>query len=288
MPSRSHRVRVRQGELGPVHLRHILLPQPGSANRAVLEAGHARAQGEYREWAGRLGVGLDVDGNRVILLNDAGARFVEATADVTRFACGSIAVSYTMQHMLPGGPRPMARGARPPMARPSSPSPCTTGRLPCSRPEIRLKTIFLGGLFISEGSSSDIIILGHRVHFTREMISKLKSQALSSGAGTASLRTCSTMQCVMALTCGAASPEREATTMNIAVNGRGRMKRSCPRVPDGYTGNVVLWAHPTTTVLELLAEPLSHVVDLISREVARIDDETSGRSSTLLAPERLS
>ncbi|GJN04691.1 hypothetical protein PR202_ga22258 [Eleusine coracana subsp. coracana] len=39
-----------------------------------------------------------------------------------------------------------------------------------------------------------------------------------------------------------------------------------------YTGNVVLWAQATTTVGELLAKPLRHAVELISRDVARIDD----------------
>uniref|UniRef100_M8C4F0 Uncharacterized protein n=1 Tax=Aegilops tauschii TaxID=37682 RepID=M8C4F0_AEGTA len=47
---------------------------------AVLEAGLARALVDYREWAGRLGV--DPNGERAIMLNDAGARFMEATADV--------------------------------------------------------------------------------------------------------------------------------------------------------------------------------------------------------------
>ena len=99
----------------------------------MLEAALARVLAEYREWAGRLGA--DAAGHRAILLTDAGARFVEATADValaavmplepapevlrlhpdgdgaeelllvqlTRFACGSLAVGHTMHHAVVDG-----------------------------------------------------------------------------------------------------------------------------------------------------------------------------------------
>jgi hypothetical protein len=45
-----------------------------------------------------------------------------------------------------------------------------------------------------------------------------------------------------------------------------------PPVPEGYTGNVVLWARPRTTAGELVSMPLRRAVELISREVARVDD----------------
>ncbi|CAL4898915.1 unnamed protein product [Urochloa decumbens] len=54
---------------------------PPSPPTAELAAGLARALAEYREWAGRLG--FDATGCRAILLTDAGARYVEATADVS-------------------------------------------------------------------------------------------------------------------------------------------------------------------------------------------------------------
>lgn len=77
---------------------------------------------------------------------------------------------------------------------------------------------------------------------------------------------------------------REATRIRIAVNGRARMVR--PRVPEGYTGgSVVLWARPATTARELLDRSLRYAAELISREVARIDDTpTSDRSSISRAP----
>ncbi|RCV38595.1 LOW QUALITY PROTEIN: hypothetical protein SETIT_8G155300v2 [Setaria italica] len=104
----------------------------------ALEAGLTVMLAEYRHWAGRL-VTVDANlGQRAILLNDAGARLVEATADVvltnvtpleptpevlrlhprsdddsaegelmllqvTRFSCGSFAVRYNMHHSVVDG-----------------------------------------------------------------------------------------------------------------------------------------------------------------------------------------
>ncbi|KAF8694574.1 hypothetical protein HU200_038103 [Digitaria exilis] len=107
---------------------------PPSPTNAALEDALARVLAVYREWAGRLCV---ADGRRGILLNDAGVRFVEASSDaafesavmprrgritpevrflhpraedeellllqVTRFACGSLVVGYTMHHAVGDG-----------------------------------------------------------------------------------------------------------------------------------------------------------------------------------------
>jgi hypothetical protein len=106
-----------------------------------MEAGLAKMLAEYRHWAGRLVTVDATTGKRAILLNDAGARLVEATADValadvmpleptpealrlhpsigddgggegteelmlvqvTRFRCGSFAIGYTMHHSVADG-----------------------------------------------------------------------------------------------------------------------------------------------------------------------------------------
>jgi hypothetical protein len=107
--------------------------QPTPPN-AALEAGLARALAAYREWAGRLGADPRT-GARAILLTDEGARFVEAAADapldavlplspapevtrlhpseagaeelmlvqLTRFACGGLAVGFTAHHLVSDG-----------------------------------------------------------------------------------------------------------------------------------------------------------------------------------------
>ena len=61
-----------------------------------------------------------------------------------------------------------------------------------------------------------------------------------------------------------------ATELHIAVNRRARMRR--PWVPDGYNGNAVLWARPTTAAGELVTMPLRQVAELVRQEVSRIDD----------------
>jgi hypothetical protein len=109
----------------------------------------------------------------------------------------------------------------------------------------------------------------HKVHFSREFISKLKAQA-----STGLPRPYSTLQCVVAhlwrsMTTARGLEEGQSTSVCIAVDGRARMSL---QVPDGYTGNVVLWARPTTKAGELVARPLQHAVGLINREVARIND----------------
>ncbi|CAL4991615.1 unnamed protein product [Urochloa decumbens] len=91
--------------------------RPPSPPNAVLAAGLARALAEYREWAGRLG--FDAAGRRAILLNDTGARFVEATADaVSLDAVMPIKPSPAILKLHPSGgdgadnelPRPAAAG----------------------------------------------------------------------------------------------------------------------------------------------------------------------------------
>jgi hypothetical protein len=289
---------------------------------AVLEAALAKTLAEYREWAGRLGV--DASGNPAILLNDAGARFGEATADVefggstvvllttgpkvlslypscdgveelllvqaTRFRCGSLVLGFTMHHKVADGPamwnfmvawgqatRGVANDPVPVHDRTS----LFARRRDSPTPPPRIKFEHRGAEFKPRGERpgseggvvvrADDEVVVHRVHFSREWITELKSRASHGGAP----RPYTTLQCVAAhlwrcITEARGLDGREATRIRIAVNGRARMVR--PRVPEGYTGSVVLWARPATTARELLGRPLRYAVELISREVARIDD----------------
>jgi len=124
----------------------------------------------------------------------------------------------------------------------------------------------------SSGPGGQVVVV-HRAHFSREMISELRSRA-SSSAGTS--RSYTTLQCVVAHLWQCITKARRidtdntATEMHIAVNGRARMRH--PQVPDGYTVNAVLWARPTATAGDLVAMPLRQVVELIRQEVSRIDD----------------
>ncbi|KAG2575454.1 agmatine coumaroyltransferase-2-like [Panicum virgatum] len=286
-------------------------PAPGNA---ALEAGLARVLVEYREWAGRLGV--DAQGNRAILLNDEGARFVEATADValdsvmpleptpavlalhpsgddavelmliqvTRFACGSLVVGFTTQHIVADGRATSnfflawsqaTRGAAldpvPVHDRESFFRPRDPPLVEFEHRGVEFKP-YEKHVVESQshaGGDDEEEVVVQKVHFSREFISRLKSRA-SAGLP----RPYSTLQCVVAhlwrcMTTARGLDEGQSTSVCIAVDGRARMS---PQVPDGYTGNVVLWARPTATAGELVAKPLQHAVGLINREVARIND----------------
>uniref|UniRef100_A0A0D9WAT6 Uncharacterized protein n=1 Tax=Leersia perrieri TaxID=77586 RepID=A0A0D9WAT6_9ORYZ len=291
--------------------------RPPAPSNAVLEAGLAKALVEYREWAGRLGV--DGDGNRAILLNDAGARFVEATADVTldsvmplkptpqvlslhpsgddgtveelmliqvtRFACGSLVVGFTTQHIVADGRATnnfflawsqATRGAAfdpvPVHDRVSFFTPRDTPKIEFEHRGVEFKPSDQvdsdGDGAERAGDDEDEVVI-NKVHLSREFITKLKAQA-SSGAH----RPYSTLQCVVAhlwrcMTKARGLDVHESTSVSIAVDGRARMS---PPVPDGYTGNVVLWARPTATAGDLVTKPLKHAVELINREVNRIND----------------
>ncbi|XBI49863.1 hypothetical protein VPH35_113350 [Triticum aestivum] len=273
---------------------------PPAPPNGVLEAGLARALVDYREFAGRLA--RDADGSRrAILLNDAGARFVEATAGValgsvmplrptpavlslhpsggdelmlvqaTRFACGSLVVGLTVHHTVADGRGfcnfilawgQATRGA------PVDPVPPPKIEHEHRRVEFKpygaRKDDYAGG----GGGEEEEEVVVERVHFSADRIAKLKSQASSAGA------RYSTVQCVLAhlwrcVTRARGLDGRDATALLIGVDGRRRMS---PPVPDGYTGNVVLWARPTATARELMDMPLRHAAELIGRAVARVDD----------------
>ncbi|PVH36533.1 hypothetical protein PAHAL_6G094400 [Panicum hallii] len=306
--------------MSSIHGFHSPSPTP-----AALEAGLARALAEYREWAGRLiaADGSSAAGRRALLLNDAGVRFVEATAgialeaamplllqpaaarrlhpsgegaeelmlvQVTRFACGSLVVGHTMHHAVGDGFAMcqclLAWGQ------------CTRGATVDPVPVHDRESFFLprhpprvefdhrGTEFKVPNDNDDDdekksppraadndVVVTHKVRFSREFISDLKSRA---SAAATTLRPYTTMQCLVAHLWRCVTRARgldggeATTTLHMAVNGRARMRS--PRVPQGYTGNVVLWAHPAATARELLAGPLGRAAELIRREVARVDD----------------
>ncbi|KAG8371228.1 hypothetical protein BUALT_Bualt13G0065900 [Buddleja alternifolia] len=115
------------------HVAVIYAYRPPTPPNAIIELGLKKALAVYREWAGRLG--KDDNGEPIILLNDEGVRFVEASADrvldqtvhirpsasllslhpslegvvelvqvqITRFSCGSMVVGFTAHHLVADG-----------------------------------------------------------------------------------------------------------------------------------------------------------------------------------------
>lgn len=114
------------------HIAVIYAYRPPTPPNETIEHGLQRALSESREWAGRLG---DRESDPVILLNDNGVKFVEASVDskldqlmplkpspmllslhpslkdveelvqvqLTRFTCGSLVVGFTAHHLVADG-----------------------------------------------------------------------------------------------------------------------------------------------------------------------------------------
>ncbi|CAL5068209.1 unnamed protein product [Urochloa decumbens] len=282
--------------------------RPPAPPNAALEAGLARALAEYREWAGRLGA--DARGGRaIIILSDAGARFVEATADValaavmpallepspavadlhpsaggggagellmvqlTRFECGSLAVGHTMSHVVGDGHAAcnflLAWGQATRRA-PIDPAPAhdrASRFLPRVPPRVEFDHRGVefkpparphhrphgGKASCGGGSYAGDVVVVHRAHFSREMLSELRSRASSSAP-----RPYSTAVCLA------------AHLWRCITRARGLDGGTV--VPEGYTGNVVLWAWPAATARELVEDgPPWRAAELVSRSVARVD-----------------
>ncbi|CAO2143866.1 unnamed protein product [Urochloa humidicola] len=280
-----------------------------------LEVGLAKVLTEYRVLAGRLVVDSGCSGKRAILLNDNGARLVEASANValntvmplrggpealelhsscdyteelmlvqfTLFPCGSFVVGCRFHHSVVDAYAVSAilialgkavRG----MAFDPSTSVHDRESLfkPWEPPLVEFEhrdTEFMPSMehkaFKNSNGINDKVVV-ETVHFSREFISHLRSQA-----SVVERKPYSALQCVVAhlwrcVTLARGLDKHEVTKINLAVNGRGRMIN--PKVPKGYTGNVVLWARPSTTVRELVDTPLRCIVELIYHAVAHVDN----------------
>ncbi|XP_072963474.1 agmatine coumaroyltransferase-2-like isoform X1 [Typha angustifolia] len=117
------------------HFAFLYAYRPPTPPNSVMESGLAKVLAAYRALAGRLGE--DAEGNPIILLNDEGVRFVEASVDtthdkamqvqhdpspawlnlqpedggeelfqvqLTRFTCGTLVVGFSMYHRVADGP----------------------------------------------------------------------------------------------------------------------------------------------------------------------------------------
>lgn len=286
--------------------------RPPAPSNAALEAGLAKVLAEYREWAGRLGVDargnrailLTDEGARfveatadvaldsvmpleptprVLSLHpsaDGGATTELMLIQLTRFACGALVVGFTTHHIVADGratnnfflawsqaTRGAALDPAPVHDRDSSFAPRDMPRVEFEHRGVEFKPYEKHTADEAVEEEEEVVI--QKVHFSQEFVSRLKSQA-SAGAP----RPYSTLQCVVAhlwrcVTTARGLEEGQRTSVCIAVDGRARMS---PPVPDGYTGNVVLWARPSARAGELVSRPLQHAVALISREVARTND----------------
>lgn len=286
-----------------LHVAVIFLfrPSPATPSNAHLERGLAEALSSYRDFAGRLA--SDDDGNPVIVLNDAGVRFVEATGDlphplepspalrrflpctdggdsgdavaqvqVTRFACGSLAVGFSWHHRVADGHAAgnfllawglACRGIPfPPPFRDRS-----AVAVPREPAEIQFDHRNTEYYFNTDNDDYNFPIDDDvqmvKVHFTPEFVADLRTESEAPTKFEAVVA-----QLWRAATRARGLSESETTHLLISVDGR---RRTSPPLPGEYFGNLVLWAVPLTAAGDLVRLPLRHAASIIHEEVARLD-----------------
>jgi shikimate O-hydroxycinnamoyltransferase len=284
---------------------------PPCPSTPAIERGLAAALGAYRLFAGQVcRVGPDDGG----MLNDRGARLVEAFADahladvaptkpspavlrlhpdleggeeieevaqvqLTRFACGSLAVGFTANHVVADGHATSdflvawgraARGILPvtalPRHRPGTFPPRDPPWVEFQHRGVEYYRPSPSPRPASETHFNNSVVI-HKAHFTKDFIAGLRAKA-SEGRG----RPFSRFETILAhlwrtitRSRGLGDP-RQASTIRVSVDGRPRLA-----APPGYFGNLVLWAFPTATVGDLLDRPLQHAAQVIHNAVARVD-----------------
>lgn len=291
---------------------------PPGPSTADIERGLAAVLGAYRLFAGQVRAGPD--GAPGVLLNDHGARFVEASVDahladiaptkpspavlrlhpdlegeisevvqvqLTRFACGSLAVGFTANHAVADGhatsdflvawgraARGLPIGHPPPVHHPDLFPPRDPPRVEFEhrgveyyRPASTTAPASGHGHGHGEAAQQHSSIVIHKAHFTKDFVAGLRAKA-SEGRG----RPFSRFETILAHVWRTMTRARglgnplQTSTIRISVDGRPRLA-----APPGYFGNLVLWAFPRATVGDLLNRPLRHAAQAIHDAVARVD-----------------
>ncbi|KAF0910703.1 hypothetical protein E2562_004695 [Oryza meyeriana var. granulata] len=297
--------------------------RPPGPSAAHIERGLAAVLGVYRLFAGQVRRGPN--GEPGVVLNDHGARLVEACVDgnladiapakpspvvlqlhpslegeieevvqvqLTRFACGSLAVGFTANHAIADGHATSdflvawGRAARGLAVGPAPPHHHPELFLPRDPPVVEFEhrgvefyrpppsSAAAGGAGGGDGdhhhhkhgeANHNIVI--HKAHFTKDFIARLRATA-SEGRG----RPFSRFETILAHVWRTMTRARglgnplQCSTIRISVDGRQRLS-----APPGYFGNLVLWAFPRATVGDLLSRPLKHAAQVIHDAVARVD-----------------
>ncbi|XP_062193274.1 putrescine hydroxycinnamoyltransferase-like [Phragmites australis] len=283
---------------------------PPGPSTADIERGLAAVLGVYRLFAGQVRPGPD--GAPGVLLNDRGARLVEASVDarladiaptkpspvvlqlhpdlegdieevvqvqLTRFACGSLAVGFTANHAVADGhatsdflvawgraARGLPMDQSPPHHHPDLFPPRDPPRVEFEHRGVEYYRPAPTSHTAAHGETQHNIVI-HKVHFTKDFIAGLRAMA-SEGRGRPFSRFETILAHVwrtMTRARGVGNPH-QASTIRISVDGRVRLA-----APPGYFGNHVLWAFPRATVSDLLNRPLKHAAQAIHDAVARVD-----------------
>ncbi|KAL0460598.1 UNVERIFIED_CONTAM: Agmatine hydroxycinnamoyltransferase 1 [Sesamum latifolium] len=254
------------------HEANICAYKPPTPLNATIELGLRKVLAAYREWAGRLG--RDGNGEPIILLNDEGVRFVEASVDhplneivhfqpsptllslhpslegvvelfqvqVTRFSCGSMVVGFTFHHLVADG--------------------------------YATKNFLIAWGEACRGLDVNLLPFRDRTIFFPRNPPKFEFEHRGGILNERTNKPFSTFESLVAHLWRAITKARglnglETTQVRIPVDGRYQLN---PRVPNEYFGNLVLWAFARAKVDDLLCEPLSYAAKLLHEAIMKVDD----------------
>ena len=197
---------------------------------------------------------------------------------ITRFSCGGLSVGITASHVIADGIAACSFWIKW--------GNCTRGIVQLPRQILDRKILPprnpLKIEFEHKGVEYDVLshpsingdlrktadIIMEKVNFSAGFLRKLKSLASSP------LKSYTTFEVLVAhlwrsVTKARGLDNNTETRIRIAVDGRRRLK---PTIPEGYLGNLVLWAFPAADTATLRHQPLSHAAELIRAAVAKLDE----------------
>ncbi|XP_057805241.1 agmatine coumaroyltransferase-2-like [Salvia miltiorrhiza] len=292
------------------HIAVIYAYNPPTQSNAAIELGLRKALAAYRAWAGRFGE--DSGGNPIILLNDGGIRFVEASVDyaldrtmllkpspfllslhpdlkgvaelvqvqLTRFSCGSMVVGFTAHHHVADGHSSsnflVAWGQATRGLR-ISPLPFYDRMIFPPRNPPKIEFQHCGAEYIPRNFKKTYPMIDYNIDDV--VIHKVHYNAefiskLKAKASTNTKRF-TTIEALLAHLWRAITRARalnQSDTTRLRISVDGRSRLN-PKVPNEYFGNLVLWAFATTKVKDLLHEPLSYAAKLLHEAIIKVNDD---------------
>ncbi|CAN8301496.1 unnamed protein product [Cochlearia groenlandica] len=203
---------------------------------------------------------------------------------VTYFKCGSICIGATIHHTFgdvtslvcfveawsrtarglpvnqtPFFDRTLLRARNPP-------SPVFTHTEyqppPLHNPPVKLTTVY------KSNPESDSEVVSLKVTLLQVKALRAKAEIVDSKFSTYELLVAHIWRC--ACFANEELSEEHLTRLHIIIDGRSRLQ---PKLPQGYIGNTLFNARPTSLLADFLKEPLSRTVERVSGEIKKMDNE---------------
>ncbi|KAF7060344.1 hypothetical protein CFC21_067140 [Triticum aestivum] len=282
---------------------------PPAPTTASIEKGLATVLAQYRAFAGQLGE--SPDGTPSVILNDRGARLVEATVDadlvdmapskptpellklhpdleaehqevvllqLTRFRCGSLAVGFTSNHVVADGHATsnfLVAWGRATRGLPMGLPPVHHhAELFKPRSSPRVEHDHRNGEYYMP-SPTDVV--GHHgdaadnIVIHKAHFTKDFVAGLRAKASEGRGRPFSRFETILAHLWRTMTRARDLSPEETSKIRLSVDGRHRLGQPAEHFGNMVLWAFPRSTVGDLLNRPLKHAAQVIHDEVARVD-----------------